>query len=273
MADLDLDLTMASSAVEAISVLEERKVDIVLMDICMPQMSGLELYDVIRQRWPRSKMIFLTGHLEFDYVYKVHKHARYVLKAEEDEKIVEAVKESIDEIENDLMLERMTLNHSRHQHRNKYYERLLLLRELVEGSISSSQVSQAMFDQMGSDLDISEQMYCVMIRCPAMRYMSHKDQEDFGEKMSALIEKIFLENWRGTYFGYNRVFPQSMCVLHHVPECTFPGGANGTNRSGSAGSFPVCKVCKTCVSGKRRSFCVINRSSGGDRGTDPSKAS
>lgn len=204
MADLDLDLTMASSAVEAISVLEERKVDIVLMDICMPQMSGLELYDVIRQRWPRSKMIFLTGHLEFDYVYKVHKHARYVLKAEEDEKIVEAVKESIDEIENDLLLERMTLNHSRHQHRNKYYERLLLLRELVEGSISSSQVSQAMFDQMGSDLDISEQMYCVMIRCPAMRYMSHKDQEDFGEKMSALIEKIFLENWRGTYFGYNK---------------------------------------------------------------------
>ncbi len=204
MADLDLDLTMAASAVEAISVLEERKIDIILMDICMPQMSGLELYDVIRARWPYCKMIFLTGHLEFDYVYKVHKHARYILKAEEDEKIVEAVRESIDEIENDLLLERMTLSHSRHQHRSKYYERLLLLRELVEGSISSSLVTQEMFRHMGSDLDISKKMYCIMIRCGVMRQKSHVEQAAIGEKMSALIEKIFLENWSGTYFGYNK---------------------------------------------------------------------
>lgn len=204
MTDLDLDLTMAASAVEAISVLEERKIDIILMDICMPQMSGLELYDVILQRWPRVKMIFLTGYLEFDYVYKVHKHARYVLKAEEDEKIVEAVKESIDEIENDLLLEQMTLSHSRHQHRSKYYERLLLLRELVEGSISSSLVTQEMIRQTGSDLDLSEKMYCIMIRCGVMRQKSHVEQAVIGEKMSALIEKIFLGSWRGTYFGYNK---------------------------------------------------------------------
>ncbi len=37
MADLDLDLAMAASAVEAISVLEERKIDLVIADICMPQ--------------------------------------------------------------------------------------------------------------------------------------------------------------------------------------------------------------------------------------------
>ena len=204
MTDLDLDLTMAASAVEAISVLEERKIDIILMDICMPQMSGLELYDVILQRWPRIKMIFLTGYLEFDYVYKVHKHARYVLKAEEDEKIVEAVKESIEEIENDLLLEQMTRNHSRHQHRSKYYERLLLLRELVEGSISSSLVTQEMIRQTGSDLDISEKLYCILIRCGVMRRKSHVEQAAIGEKMNALIENIFLENWRGTYFGYNK---------------------------------------------------------------------
>ena len=124
MADLDLDLTMAASAVEAISIMQERKIDIVLMDICMPQMSGLELYDVIRERWPMCKLIFLTGHLEFDYVYKVHKHARYVLKVEEDSKIVEAVKESIEEIENDLLLESVTRDRTIHQHRNKYYERM-----------------------------------------------------------------------------------------------------------------------------------------------------
>lgn len=204
MADLDLDLTMAASAVEALAVLEERKIDIVLMDICMPQMSGLELYDIIREKWPYSKMIFLTGHLEFDYVYKVHKHARYVLKAEEDEKIVEAVKESIDEIENDLLLERVSLDRSRHQHRSKYYERLLLLKELVDGSVSASFVTQKMLDQMGANLDLFQEMYCVMIRCAAMRQLEYNRQSQAGESLNLLIDKYYLNNWRGTFFGYNK---------------------------------------------------------------------
>ncbi|MGN0998187.1 MAG: response regulator [Faecousia sp.] len=204
MADLDLDLTMAASAVEAISILSERRIDIALMDICMPQMSGLELYDLIRQRWPRCKMIFLTGHLEFDYVYKVHKHARYVLKVEDDSQIVEAVKESIEEIENALLLEQMTLDQSRHQHRSKYYERLLLMRELVDGSISSSCVTQEMVDGLGSNLDISHAVYCVMIRFAALRRMDYQQQTKAGESINLLVDKIFLENWHGIAFGYNK---------------------------------------------------------------------
>ncbi len=204
MTDLDLDLTMAASAVEAISILQERKIDIVLMDICMPQMSGLELYDVIRDRWPMCKLIFLTGHLEFDYVYKVHKHARYVLKVEEDSKIVEAVQESIEEIENDLLLESVTRDRTIHQHRNKYYERMLLLRELVEGSISSSCITQEMIDQLGAGLEISKDVYCVMIRYAALRLADYQTQTRLGEGLNLLLDKCFLESWHGMAFGYNK---------------------------------------------------------------------
>jgi two-component system response regulator YesN len=218
MAELDLDLTMAASAVEALSILEARKIDIVLIDICMPQMSGLELYDVICEKWPHSKMIFLTGHLEFDYVYKVHKHARYVLKAEEDEKIVEAVRESIEEIENDFLLERITMDHSMHQHRNKYYERMLLLRELVEGSISSSLVTQEMMDQLGVDLDLREELYCIMIRCAGIRQLTFDRQSFAGGSLCRLIEKIYLENWKGTYLGYNK----SLSFLLLQPKSPMP---------------------------------------------------
>ena len=58
MADLDLDLAMAASAVEAISVLEERKIDLVIADICMPQMTGLDLFDVIGNDVPIAKLFF-----------------------------------------------------------------------------------------------------------------------------------------------------------------------------------------------------------------------
>ena len=65
---MELDLTTAASGVEAQAILEKRKIDIVIMDINMPQMSGLELYDIVRERWPFCKVIFLTGYSDFDYV-------------------------------------------------------------------------------------------------------------------------------------------------------------------------------------------------------------
>lgn len=52
---MELDLTTAASGVEAQAILEKRKIDIVIMDINMPQMSGLELYDIVR-----GKMAFFV---------------------------------------------------------------------------------------------------------------------------------------------------------------------------------------------------------------------
>lgn len=204
MADLDLDLYMAPSAVQALQILGQQKIDIVLMDICMPQMSGLELYDEILRRWPYCKMIFLTGHLEFDYVYKVHTHAKYVLKAEDDEILLGAVKETIQELENSLLLEQMLSDQLHHRHRSKYYERMLLLREMVDGLLSPSSVTQQMLDELDATLDISKGMYCVMLRCPALRKLPYPQQSQCWDTLGILIEKLLLEYWNGTYFAYNK---------------------------------------------------------------------
>lgn len=204
MADLDLELTMAASAVEAQAVLEQRKIDIVLMDICMPQMTGLDLFDVIREKWPYCKVIFLTGYLEFDYVYKVHKHARYVLKAEEDWKIVEAVRESIAEIEGDLLLEKITVEQSESQRRNRYYERKLLLKELVDGYTSSSCVTEELLRQMEIEINLQEEVYYVMLRCGSIRSMDYSQQKSIANSMGLLIEKYYMDFCRGTYFDYSR---------------------------------------------------------------------
>ncbi len=47
--DLELELLTADSAVRAVSILETERVDITIMDINMPQMTGLELYSIVRQ--------------------------------------------------------------------------------------------------------------------------------------------------------------------------------------------------------------------------------
>ena len=101
---LDLDIIKAYSGKDALSILETSKIDVVLSDIRMPGINGLELLEKVCEKWPNSKMIFLTGFNEFDYVYKAIKHegVSYLLKTEDDDEIINAVKKAIESLEKDL---------------------------------------------------------------------------------------------------------------------------------------------------------------------------
>lgn len=53
-----------TSAAVAIELLQERhsSVDVVLSDVVMPGMSGLELADVISERWPGLPVVLVSGY-------------------------------------------------------------------------------------------------------------------------------------------------------------------------------------------------------------------
>ncbi len=206
MSDMDLELATAASAVEAIAILERRKIDIAVLDVCMPQMSGMELYDILRERWPHCRLIFLTGHLEFEYVYKVHQHARYVLKAEDDRKLVEAVRESIKEIESDLMLTQMTRDRSRQLHKSRFFERALLLGELAEGSDDRASVVGELLESAEGALDTESPVFSVLLRSFALDGMEYARRSEIIENTCLLIEKSFLDRFKGMYLGYRRAF-------------------------------------------------------------------
>lgn len=201
---LELDLTTAASGVEAQAILEKRKIDIVIMDINMPQMSGLELYDIVRERWPFCKVIFLTGYSDFDYVYKVHKHAKYVLKAEEDEKILEALRESVEEIENSLLLERLTDLQREQQKKPLLHERSMFLRELFEGYRSLSQLTGELSVQLGINLDPEKEVYYLLLRHEAWYCENYQEQQNSTQDCYQLLERYFLDFMRGAFFEYNK---------------------------------------------------------------------
>lgn len=96
----ELDLCRAYSAAEAIARAEEHKIDILLSDIRMPEMTGLRLAERVRERWPGCKAIFLTGYKDFDYAQTAIRAGGidYVLKTEGDERIVAAIGRAVAEI-------------------------------------------------------------------------------------------------------------------------------------------------------------------------------
>lgn len=46
---------------------KNERVDILITDICMPEMDGLELGHVMRERYERCKLIIISGYDDFDY--------------------------------------------------------------------------------------------------------------------------------------------------------------------------------------------------------------
>lgn len=107
MKNLDLDVYKAYSGEEAIEWLNRTRIDIVLTDIRMPEIDGLQLMETIYKSWPQCKVIFLTGYNEFEYVYKAIQHTgvSYILKTEDHEKVIGAVENAIKEIQKSIKIE------------------------------------------------------------------------------------------------------------------------------------------------------------------------
>ncbi|MBD2868959.1 response regulator [Paenibacillus arenilitoris] len=100
----ELELYRAYSADEALHWLGRVKIDIVLSDIKMPGMDGLGLHRRIKQRWPRCKVIFLTGMNDSEYVRQCLRDGGvdYILKTEGDEPIVASIRSAIERLEEEL---------------------------------------------------------------------------------------------------------------------------------------------------------------------------
>ena len=88
------------SARRALEVILEQKPDIVITDIQMPGMTGLELAEKIREMGMQQKIVFLTGYDRYDYVKKAMsvEATDYILKPFTEESIgqvITRVKEKI----------------------------------------------------------------------------------------------------------------------------------------------------------------------------------
>ena len=68
--ELEVDVCRAYSSAQALGWLRRAAVDILVSDIEMPGVSGLELAETVRREWPRCKVLFLTAHAQFSYAYR-----------------------------------------------------------------------------------------------------------------------------------------------------------------------------------------------------------
>ena len=62
--DMGHAVVEVGSAAKALAVLEEKKIDLVVTDQAMPKMTGSQLADAIKERWPHIPIVLATGYSE-----------------------------------------------------------------------------------------------------------------------------------------------------------------------------------------------------------------
>lgn len=151
----ELDVYKAYSAPEALDYLNKFAFDIVVTDIQMPGMSGVELLKEIHGKWPSCQVIFLTGHDEFEYAYHAVQYhaAKYILKNEGDHVLLSAIGECIALIDRDAHNLELLSRAEEEMRRCKPMLRRSFLQSLLVGCLPSQEEIAREFKRLEVRLD------------------------------------------------------------------------------------------------------------------------
>ena len=88
---------------DAIEFVQNNPVDLVLTDICMPHVDGMELSRYLYENYPQISIIIFSGYSDFEYAKQAiqYKVSEYILKpvtAKELTEVLERLKKKLDSI-------------------------------------------------------------------------------------------------------------------------------------------------------------------------------
>ena len=91
----------AANGLEALQLMDEVNADIIISDIRMPLMDGLDLSRELRLKYPGCKVILLTGYEDFEYAKKALQYQveDYLLKPVGDDELTRVIEKTVGKLE------------------------------------------------------------------------------------------------------------------------------------------------------------------------------
>ena len=101
---------VAEDGLRAIQVMEEQAFDVILLDIRMPNLDGMEVLKTIKQRWPESEVVVITGYPTIESAKEAVRLGahNYIAKPVGPDEVIKAA--------NDAMNQKRWSLHSEHEH-------------------------------------------------------------------------------------------------------------------------------------------------------------
>jgi DNA-binding NtrC family response regulator len=57
-----INTSVAEGCKVALDILEEQAIDVIVMDVSMPEIDGLQCLKKVKEKWPLIEVVILTGH-------------------------------------------------------------------------------------------------------------------------------------------------------------------------------------------------------------------
>ncbi len=99
--DLEIDaIYLAGNGIEALKIMERHSVDLVITDIRMPDMDGLQLMEQSKSRFPEASFLIISGYDDFKYAQKAIEYGAkaYLLKPIEREPLLKSAEKIQEEL-------------------------------------------------------------------------------------------------------------------------------------------------------------------------------
>lgn len=105
----DYRIECVDSGVQALEWLSHDTANLLITDVCMPEVSGLDLIRGLRDHPVRPVAIVISGHAEFEYVQAALRYGavNYLLKPIEKQELLEVVTQALKQEEDRHRIERM----------------------------------------------------------------------------------------------------------------------------------------------------------------------
>ncbi|NOU62623.1 response regulator [Paenibacillus sp. LMG 31461] len=203
----ELTINKAYSGIEALDRIQERRLDILLTDIRMPGMNGLELADHVLDLWPRCKIIFLSGYNDFEYIQKAIRKGGmdYILKAEDDELIFQAIEKAAEEIKTELHEGSILKKAQELMQQAIPTMRRDYFMEMLGGEMGSEAARVKRFAELDIHLDPMHDVYLVVGRVDDWgTNLSTSDRTLLSYSIQNIAEEFLADKFRFLFLLYDR---------------------------------------------------------------------
>ncbi len=228
--DEGFSISTASSGPEALEIIKSNGVDLIITDIRMPQMDGIELASKARQISPDVVVIFMTGYANLDSAKEAIKQGafEYIMKPFELTEIRQSVAKAVDKIQRD----------SAEKGSGQQLERLSDLNEMLytAGDRNSLAALSLKFAMMHCDSDRGSMLFWDNLRERFQLITILDDQTEEREAPDALMRESLrqadMENLRKPfYFAQIEDHPLYAANPDRALEpFLYPGGVQASDR-------------------------------------------
>jgi two-component system response regulator YesN len=221
---LELDVYKAYSGVEAVQHFNRMRPDIVLTDIRMPGLDGLQLLEKIRERWPKCRVIFLTGYNEFSYIYSAiqYEGVSYLLKTEGYDKVINMVEHAVADIETELKAESLLKRAEEQLNATKELLQKDYFNGILKEQFDVHEINQQQFDELGIPLDAGLPVLMML-----GRINSSSKGTSYSERSRQLYSiKLIAEQYFSTHVTFVHFLNENMDLIWLIQPLQGEGQAN-----------------------------------------------